>query len=589
MDDQFVSSDKALASTLIMRFTSQKLTDLNGVLEHIMQMRDIVAQLKCVMNEDSSVLWHRSFGHISIERIKKLVNDGVLNTLDFTDFDTCMDCIKDKQINVSKKDAKRSSNLLKIIHTNICCPDLDSYGQRYFITFIDDYSRYMCIYFLEHKAEALDTFKVFKAEVEKQCDKHIKVVRSDRGGEYFGRYTEGGQTPSPFTKFLAEQGIIAQYTMPDSPNQNGVVERRNPTLLDMVRSMMASSKLPKFLWIKAIKTAVYILNRVPTKAVSKTPFELFKGWKPSLRHVRIWGCLSEVRGYNPQKKKLDLRTISGYFVGYAERSKGYRFYCPSNSTKIVESRNVKFLEDGLNSGSDKGMSIRCNVDRSESQPSTSSNGLIVLVHNTPMAPPENVDATLRRSTRIKRSAIPGDYMIYLQEYEFNVGAENDPETFSQAMKGRESILWYDAMKEEMSSMAFNEVWDLVELPDGFKAMGFAHFDMDLHRMDMKTAFLNGELKEEVYMKQPQGFSSSNGEHLGRYQSNPSFDHWRAAKKVMRYLQGTKDYMLMYRRTENLEVVGYSDSDFAGCVDSRKSTSGYIFMIVSGAVSWRSAK
>ena len=77
--------------------------------------------------------------------------------------------------------------------------------------------------------------------------------------------------------------------------------------------------------------------------------------------------------------------------------------------------------------------------------------------------------------------------------------------------------------------------------------------------------------------------------LGRYQSNPSIDHWRAEKKVMRYLQGTKDYMLMYRRTNNLEVIGYSDSDFAGCVDSRKSTSGYIFMMVGGAVSWRSAK
>ncbi|KAL0286712.1 UNVERIFIED_CONTAM: Secreted RxLR effector protein [Sesamum angustifolium] len=77
--------------------------------------------------------------------------------------------------------------------------------------------------------------------------------------------------------------------------------------------------------------------------------------------------------------------------------------------------------------------------------------------------------------------------------------------------------------------------------------------------------------------------------LGRYQSNPRLDHWRAAKKVMRYLQGTNDYMLIYRRTENLEVVGYSDSDFAGCVDSRKSTSGYIFMIANGAVSWKSAK
>jgi hypothetical protein len=77
--------------------------------------------------------------------------------------------------------------------------------------------------------------------------------------------------------------------------------------------------------------------------------------------------------------------------------------------------------------------------------------------------------------------------------------------------------------------------------------------------------------------------------LGRYQSNPGLDHWRAAKKVMRYLQGTKDYMLMYRRTNNLEVIGYSDSDFAGCIDSRKSTSGYIFLMAGGAVLWRSAK
>ncbi|KAL0415524.1 UNVERIFIED_CONTAM: Retrovirus-related Pol polyprotein from transposon TNT 1-94 [Sesamum latifolium] len=527
----------------------------------------------------------------------------------------------------------------------------------------------MCIYFLEHKSEALDAFKVFKAEVEKQCDIQIKIVRSDRGGEYFGRYTEGGQAPGPFAKFLKEQGIVAQYTMPGSPDQNGVAERRNRTLLDMVRSMMASSKLPKSLWIEALKTVVYILNRVPTKAVSKTPFELFKGWKPNLRHVRIWGCPSEVRVYNPQEKKLDPRTISGYFVGYAERSKGYRFYCPSNSTRIVESMNAKFLEDDLISGSNKGLSIRSNLDHSESQPSTSIDPVVPHIPENveqpvdQQAPPENVDATLRRSTRIKRSPISSDYMVYLQESEFNVGAENDPETFSQAMISRESNLWYDAMKEEMNSMAFNEVWDLVELPDGFKAIGFAHFDMNLHQMNVKIAFLNGELEEEVYMKQPEGFSSSNGEHLeicinkvlerfwmkdcspsiapivkgdklhlnqcprndlerehmkdipyasaigslmyaqvctrpdiafavgmlGRYQSNPGLDHWRAAKKVMRYLQGTKDYMLMYRRTENLEVVGYSDSNFAGCVDSKKSTSCYIFMIVGGAVSWRSAK
>ena len=158
--------------------------------------------------------------------------------------------------------------------------------------------------------------------------------------------------------------------MPGSPDQNGVAERRNRTLLDMVRSMLSNSKLPKSLWTEALKTAVYILNRVPTKAVPKTPFELWKGWKPSLQHIRIWGCPSEVRIYNPQEMKLDPRTISGYFVGYAERSKGYRFYCPSHSTRFVESRNAKFLENDLISGSDQSLDFIPEKDHSEA-PSTS--------------------------------------------------------------------------------------------------------------------------------------------------------------------------------------------------------------------------
>ena len=158
--------------------------------------------------------------------------------------------------------------------------------------------------------------------------------------------------------------------MPGSPDQNGVAERRNKTLLDMVHSMLSSSKLPKLLWTKSLKTAAYILNWVPTKAISKTPFELFKGWKPSLRHMHARGCLFEVRIYNPQEKKMDPRTISGYFVGYAKKSKGYKFYCPHHSLRFVESRNAKFLENDLVGGSD----LFCEREL----PSTSSKRLIVI-------------------------------------------------------------------------------------------------------------------------------------------------------------------------------------------------------------------
>ena len=141
--------------------------------------------------------------------------------------------------------------------------------------------------------------------------------------------------------------------MPGSPSPNGVAERRNQILKDMVRSMVSNSNLPLSLWSEAMRTTTYVLNWVPTKTVPKTPFELWKGWKPSLRHVHVWGCLAKARIYNPQKKKLDLRTVSGYFIGYAEKSKGYIFYCLSRAMKIVESHNARFLENDVISGSNE--------------------------------------------------------------------------------------------------------------------------------------------------------------------------------------------------------------------------------------------
>ena len=109
----------------------------------------------------------------------------------------------------------------------------------------------------------MDKFNIFKAEVENQHDKRIKIVRSDRGGEYYGRHTPYGQVPRPFARFLQETGIVAQYSMSGEPQQNGVAERRNRTLMDMVRSMMSYSTLPLGLWMEALKTAIHILNRVP--------------------------------------------------------------------------------------------------------------------------------------------------------------------------------------------------------------------------------------------------------------------------------------------------------------------------------------
>lgn len=139
--------------------------------------------------------------------------------------------------------------------------------------------------------------------------------------------------------------------MTGTPQQNGVAERINRTLVDMVRSMLSNYELPLFLWSEALKTVVYVLNWIPSKAVPKTPFELWNGWKTSLNHLHIWGCHAEVRIYNLNIKKLEPRTTRGHFIGYAVNSKGFKFYCLSNNTRIVESINAKFLEYFEHSGS----------------------------------------------------------------------------------------------------------------------------------------------------------------------------------------------------------------------------------------------
>ena len=133
--------------------------------------------------------------------------------------------------------------------------------------------------------------------------------------------------------------------MPCTPQQNGIEESRNRTLLDIVRCMLVSSLLPEFLWGEALKTTTYILNKLPSKSVSKTPYELWSQKKPILRHFHVWGYKVEVSPYNPQFKKLDPKTISGYFIGYCVGSRGSRFYCPLHTTRVIESNRAIYFED----------------------------------------------------------------------------------------------------------------------------------------------------------------------------------------------------------------------------------------------------
>jgi hypothetical protein len=207
-----------------------------------------------------------------------------------SDLDPCIECAKGKQTSMHKYTVNRMTNVLELIHMDICgpFPTTTRNGHVYFISFIDHYLRYGYIYLIKKKAKVLDTFKFFNSELELQLNKRIKGVGSYRGGEYYDRFDGSGeQCPGPFAKLLEDNVIVPQYTMPGSPAMNGVAERRNRTLIEMVQSIISHTSLPLNIWGEALKTTAYILNRVPTKAANKTPYELWTGRKSSLQHFRI--------------------------------------------------------------------------------------------------------------------------------------------------------------------------------------------------------------------------------------------------------------------------------------------------------------
>ena len=204
-------------------------------------------------NLNSSYLWHCRLGHVSDKRVSKLHKQGDLGSFDYESYDTCESCLKGKMSKSPfNKKGEHAKETLELIHSDVCGP-MSRGGYLYFVTFIDDYSRYGYVYLMKYKSETFEKFKEFKAEVEKQLGKSIKTLRSDRGGEYLSQ---------EFQSYLRDNGILSQWTPPYTPQHNGVSERRNRTLLDMVHSMMSDSELPKSFWGYALETVVYMLNKV---------------------------------------------------------------------------------------------------------------------------------------------------------------------------------------------------------------------------------------------------------------------------------------------------------------------------------------
>ncbi|WVZ54330.1 LOW QUALITY PROTEIN: hypothetical protein U9M48_005142 [Paspalum notatum var. saurae] len=448
-----------------------------------------------------------------------------------------------------------------------------------------------------------------------ECGRKLRVLRTDNGGEF---------TAAEFASYCADEGIRRHYSAPYSPQQNGVVERRNQTVVGMARALLKQRGMPAG---EAVATAVYILNRSPTKALNgKTPYEAWHGRKPAVSHLRVFGCLAVVKELG-HIGKLDDRSTPGVFIGYAEGSKAYRILDPGTQ-RVRTARDVVFdegrgwawdkaVDDGSTPTYDDFTVEYIHFERAGGVGSSSSPSMPTPVPEPPPTPPrlrlhqvlhqhhhsrlphalqrptvtplgtstptparvdhgmaefatplshdeERLDAyhdgePLRYRTMenlFGDQPVPGLVPRDLEAQLHLASDDGEPRSFAEAER---HAAWRAAMQSEMDAVETNRTWELADLPRGHHAItlkwvfklkrdeagaiikhkarlvarGFVQqegIDFDdafapvarmesvrlllalaaqegwhVHHMDVKSAFLNGDLKEEVYVHQPPGF------------------------------------------------------------------------------------
>lgn len=273
-----------------------------------------------VINERG--IWHHRFCHTNNRSISDLTKKGYVRGLTdkMTDADQCYGCCMSKSTKMSckKLDGKSSRTVLELLHSDVCgpMPVASEGGSRYFMTIIDDYSRHISVLFLKSKDEAANKIKEYIIGLERRREEKVKGFRSDNGLEYCNRTLQN---------FFLERGIKHERTYVETPQMNGVAVRANRTLLDMVRSMLTSAKLLQTFWAEAVAATAYVRNRMTHSNVNDgVPEGIWIGRQPSVRHLKVFGCLAYAHLLAQGKKKLDPRGRTCVFVGYSNRTKGYR-------------------------------------------------------------------------------------------------------------------------------------------------------------------------------------------------------------------------------------------------------------------------
>lgn len=447
--------------------------------------------------QSNGKLWHARLGHIgnqNLSKLSKVVNDiGMIEEED----KVCEICIEGKQTAGSHNHAReRAKRPLERVHSDLCGPisPMTQDGKKYILTFIDDFTHFTVAFGLKSKDEVLHYIKLYEAMASSRFSERICCFRCDNGREFVNREVNA---------FFEEKGIKYELTIPRVPEQNGVAERMNRTILDKARCMMLGSKLNKTFWLEAVLTAVYLINRSPTTALpdGKLPAEIWYGKMPDLNKLRVFGCIAYAHKVKGERNgKFDSHSRKCIMLGYCDN--GYRLWC-LELNRIIVASSVKFdetknqfdkghwdhkwedekhvnLEGTLRDGDD--------VDSGEEQESfhgfeeSSDEENEVRVRKAPGYLKDYVVSKLEKKTRCKGGKIqeglekpevlvtlsPADNVnMALNAISF---CEGVPQSIEELEDRGDRNCWLKAIDEEVKSLTESETWEEVRLPEGKKAI-----------------------------------------------------------------------------------------------------------------------
>ncbi|GFU91336.1 retrovirus-related Pol polyprotein from transposon TNT 1-94 [Trichonephila clavipes] len=506
-------------------------------------------------------IWHQRFGHVNNDYlVKTSKNDGVKGLPRLTDNGKthCIPCklAKSKRVSFKKTGAVRSKRPLELLHMDLCgpMPTESQGGNKYFLSIIDDYSRKVTVFPIRNKSDVFRTFIRFQKRAERFLSKKVIAVRTDGGLEFCNKDMDN---------FLTELGIKHEVTNSYTPEMNGVAERFNLTALDGIKTLLKSSEVPHKFWGEALLCFTYAWNRICHKDSNKTPFEKYSGRKPSVLHLKPFGCLAYAGVPKQIRKKFDMRAKMGIMMGYAQRTKGYRIWL-IDENKLVETINDDFdrVKDSLTS--------RLVSKTSTEMPSTSEKPEISSDnHNL-------IPCTEVKWIRNIGRKVTGSNVYYSIEGEATrLKSFNEIERYCKRHNIKYDPSLFNFRKDNAESQGFSDLSEQQEalmvevtIPNGYKQAIRSRDASKWHdAMDKKINVMMERIKYKARLV-ARGNTQLRSE---------SFD------------EVFQEYKLELSKVKSLKLRCYSDSDFATNRDDRVSMGGFITFIDETPISWRTFK